>query len=265
MLLAVDVGNSNIVFGVWNDEEWVTTHRINTHAVDRTRYKKELSLVINECGAQITKVIVSSVVPDVTTQLTAVLEHALQTDVKLLDSSFDLDITIQTKQPDKVGTDLIADAEAAYHLIQDQCIVVDFGTATTVMAIDEAGSLLGVAICTGLRGAKEALTGAAQLFDVPLQAPSSVLGKNTIESMQSGLVVGHVAMVEGLVARMRQEIGSAQVVATGGFAEILAPLTDLFDEVDPLLTLDGLRLIAERQTAKSRRQTGDGKQSSGSK
>lgn len=263
MLLAVDVGNSNIVFGVWDNEEWRATSRIDTHGVEQDRYKKELNQLINSCDAKITEIMVSSVVPEVIDPLTSVLKNTFQTEINLLDASFNLGISIQTKQPEKVGTDLIADAEAAYHLIQDRCIVVDFGTATTVMAINEKGNLLGVAICTGLRGAKQALTGAAQLFDVPLQAPPSVLGGNTIEAMQSGLVVGHVAMVEGLVARMRKEMGSAQVIATGGFAERLDPLTDLFDVTEPLLTLDGLRLIAERQPQNEPQMARGKQQSSG--
>lgn len=248
MLLAVDVGNSNIVCGVWGDGKWQATCRFDTHPVDKLQYQKELDRLLNDFKPHISEVIVSSVVPGVPPHLDEVLNDSLACEVKWLDISFDLGITIQTNQPGKVGTDLIADAVAAYHIIQGQCIVVDFGTATTVMAVSETGILLGGSICAGLKMSNEVLSSkAARLFEVPLQPPLSVLGKNTQESVQSGLVLGHIAMVEGLVQRMKQEAGPAKVVSTGGYAKVLSPLTDLFDFVEPMLTLNGLRLIAERQ------------------
>jgi type III pantothenate kinase len=159
---------------------------------------------------------------------------------------------------------------AGYDRFKGNCIVVNFGTATTLTAVaapnvpglsganvpggapapggSGAGEFRGVSIAAGLAVTANALvSGAAQLAHVPLDAPPSVIGTNTRHSMQSGLVLGHVAMVEGLIDRIRQELPGARVVATGGLAPILAPLTDHFDAVDPMLTLEGLRLVANRQ------------------
>ncbi len=248
MLLAVDIGNSNIVFGVWGDEKWVTSGRFETYPVDVTQYKSRSEELLNEHKSRISDIIISSVVPAASQPMADLLSSLLRSEPELLDATFDLGIVVQTDHPEKVGTDLIADAAGAYHLVRDNCVVVDFGTATTIIAVEKPGALTGAAICAGLKASKEALAGkTAQLFDVPLEPPSSVLGKNTIEAMQSGLVLGHIAMVEGLVERMKKKTGPAKVVATGGLVEMLAPLTDLFDFVEPMLTLDGLRLIAEQQ------------------
>ncbi len=141
----------------------------------------------------------------------------------------------------------MADAVAAYERFQDNCIVVDFGTATTFTAVAAPGELLGVAIAAGLNVTADALVShTAQLPHVELVPPPSIIGRNTIHAMQAGLVVGYVAMVEGIVDRMRAELGSASVVATGGLSSVIGPLTGRFDAVEPWLTLDGLRLIAER-------------------
>jgi type III pantothenate kinase len=165
-----------------------------------------------------------------------------------VDAGTDTGISLEVDHPTQVGADLIAGAAGAYALVKGQCIVVDFGTATTVMAVEPPGVLAGGAICAGLKVSAEALTGkAAQLQNIPLEMPASVMGKNTVECMQSGLVSGHLSMIEGLIERMKSELGPARVVATGGLLPILAPHTTIFDFTEPTLILDGLRLIAERQ------------------
>ena len=149
--------------------------------------------------------------------------------------------------PEQVGSDRIADAVAAYERFNSNCIVVDFGTATAFTVVAEPGEMIGAVIAAGLNTIADALVRrTAQLPQVELVPPPSVIGRNTIHAMQSGLVLGHIAMVEGLVSRIKAELGSAQVIATGGLSTVLAPHTDCFDAVDPWLTLDGLRLIAER-------------------
>ncbi len=263
MLLAVDIGNSNIVCGISNEGKWIYFKRFETHPVRGGQYEQNLRSILDEIKvkkADVAKIVISSVVPAATKPVYETLDNLFQPEPVLLNAEFDSGITIETDHPEKVGTDLIADAAAAYHLIRDNGIVVDFGTATTVMSVEKSAVLGGVAICAGLKASKEALVGrAAQLFDVPLQPPPSVLGKNTVEAMQSGLVLGHIAMVEGLINRIKKETGPAKVVATGGFAEMLAPLTDIFDKVEPTLTLDGLRIIAEREMADGKRQEADRK------
>lgn len=253
MIIAVDIGNSDIVLGAWNKSKWISSIRFETHPGDSGRYKTEIDRFMQPLSAgssQPAQTILSSVVPDATQPMVNVLNSLLLTNPLVLNSTIDTGLEIHNDEPEKVGTDLIADAVGAYHLIQDDCIVVDFGTATTVIAVEKPGALTGGAICPGLKASRKALAdNAAQLFDVPLQPPPSVFGKNTVEAVQSGLVLGHAAMVEGLVKRMKKEMNTAQIVATGGRAELFAPLTDLFDRVEPMLTLDGLRLIAERNSA----------------
>jgi len=157
-------------------------------------------------------------------------------------------LRIRTDNPAEVGADLVANAVAAYDRFRGNCIVVDFGTATTFTAVAEPGDLLGVAIAPGLNLTASALSlGTAQLPRVQLAPPPAAIGRNTVHSMQAGLVFGYVGLVEAIVGRMREELGgSAQVVATGGLVRVIAPLTDQFTAVEPLLTLEGLRLIAER-------------------
>jgi type III pantothenate kinase len=152
-----------------------------------------------------------------------------------------------TDHPEKVGADLLADAVAAWNLFGDNCIVVDFGTATTFTTVRKPAELLGVAISAGLNTTIDGLVSrTAQLPQIELAPPPSVIGKNTVHAMQAGLVLGYLCMVEGLIERIKGEIGYAQVVATGGLSAVLSPWTNSFDVVDPWLTLDGLRLIAER-------------------
>jgi len=157
-------------------------------------------------------------------------------------------LRIRTDNPTEVGADLVANAVAAYARFQSSCIVVDFGTALTFTAVAEPGDLLGVAIAPGLNSAAGALSrDTAQLPRVQLAPPPTAIGRNTTHSIQSGLVFGYVGLVEALIGRMRQELGGrAHAVATGGLAPIIAPLTDQFAEIDPWLTLEGLRIIAER-------------------
>lgn len=252
MILAADVGNSNIVMGVWGDEGgWINILRFDTHPATTDRYQKRvadfLDKAINDFS-QITEVLIGSVVPEAVQPISAALNEVLSVTPKLLDASFNTGIKIERTPAEKVGTDLIADAVGAYELVKDNCIAVDIGTATTIMFIENPGVLAGGAICAGLKTTKEALIGnAALLADMPLQPPPSPLGKSPAQTIQSGLIYGHIAMIEGLIERMKQEAGAAETVATGGFVEMLAPLTDVFDHVEPTLTLDGLRLIAERQ------------------
>ena len=252
MLLAVDVGNSNIVWSAWNGTKWNEPLRFNTHgAKGAEELRMQLSQWMKDQNIQasaISSAIISSVVPTVTKPLQQVIDDYLGINATILTAQTDTGIMLGAERPERVGADLIADAVGAYALIDDRCIVVDLGTATTVMAVENPGTLSGVAICTGLKVSIEALVGkAAQLQDIPLEIPDSPLGKNTIEAMQSGLVLGHLCMVEGLIERIKLEIGPSKVVATGGLIDLLAPHTKHFDYVEPMLTLNGLRMVAERQ------------------
>jgi type III pantothenate kinase len=157
-------------------------------------------------------------------------------------------LRIRTDNPAEVGADLVANAVAAYARFQGPCIAVDFGTALSFTAVAAEGDLVGVALAPGLNAAASALSSnTAQLPRVQLVPPPAAIGRNTVHSIQSGLVFGYIGLVEALIVRMRAELGgSAQAIATGGQSRIIAPHTDQFAAVDPWLTLDGLRIIAER-------------------
>ncbi|CAN5651618.1 type III pantothenate kinase [soil metagenome] len=251
MLLAIDIGNSNIKMGVHDGEGWAEFWVIETV---RDRMPDEYAVLLRsflaEAGIhrrEVHRSIMSSVVPQLTHGMMDMLERQLGQRPVLLRRDLDTGLDIVTDQPDSVGTDLIANAVAGFHRFKSNCIVVNFGTATTLTAVAQPGEFRGVAIAAGLAVTANALVGgAAQLSHVEMEAPPSVIGANTRHAMQSGLVLGHVAMVEGLIDRMREQLPGAKVIATGGLAQILAPHTDHFDAVDPMLTLEGLRIVSER-------------------
>ncbi len=251
MLLAIDIGNSNIKFGIHNGADWAHFWPIETV---RSRMPDEYAVLLRSflaeaglVGRHIERAIMSSVVPQLTVGMLDMLERQIGKRPLLLRHGLDTGLAIKTDQPESVGTDLIANAIAGYHRFQSNCIVVNFGTATTLAAVAAPGEFLGASIAAGLAVTANALVGgAAQLSHVELTAPPSVIGANTRHAMQSGLVLGHVAMIEGLIARMRHDLPGAQVIATGGLAPVLAPLTNAFDAVDPMLTLEGLRIVSER-------------------
>lgn len=250
MFLAVDAGNSTIVLGVYDNDDWKEVWRIET---DKNKVKDDYRSIFLSLFAQvglspesITKCMIASVVPHLTAHLQESLKELTGTNPVILTSDTDTGITLEADNPKEIGPDLIAGAVGGYHKVQDSCIVVDFGTATTLIAVQNPGRLTGGVICAGLRITVDALINkTALLGDIPLKAPARVLAQDTVEAMQSGLVLGHACMVEGLIGRIKEEIGEAKVVATGGLAETLAPHTESFDLVEPLLTLDGMRYICE--------------------
>lgn len=253
MLLALDIGNSNIVIGASANGEWRHQWRIQT---DTDKTADEYAVLFNSLFAdfgltfnKFNRIIISSVVPQLTRTISEVFEKKSHTEVLILDGEVDTGLKIKRINRKSVGADLIADAVGAYALFEDDCIVVDFGTATTIMAVQKPGELIGGSICAGLKVTIDALVGkTAQLSQIPMAPPKQVIGGSTLEAMQSGLVLGHLCMIEGLIDRMKQQMGSSvKVVATGGLSETIAEHTDYFDVIDSMLTLDGLRLIIERQ------------------
>lgn len=254
MFLAVDVGNSNIVVGIYDNDRdrWVQVWRVETDSGKAwddflAQLQSLLDAVEIKPGA-ITRSMVASVVPKITGDVLAAIDKLTNSRPIKLNHQTETGIRFNTHRPEEIGPDLIAGVVAAYHAAEQACIVVDFGTATTLMAVQEPGVLVGGAICAGLKITADSLVSrAAMLSDIPLEPPPNVLAKGTVEAMQSGLVLGHICMVEGLIDRMKQELGGDIMVwATGGLAEMLAGHTNHFDIVDPLLTLNGMRVIAEK-------------------
>lgn len=259
MLLAIDVGNTNIVFGVHDGAQWTHTWRVQTvrdrmpdeYAVMFRNFLREADLGMD----QVDQFVLSSVVPSLTQGLADMVAQRTGKRPVIVSATLNTGIRINVDYPSSVGSDRIADAVAAYDRVGDDCIVVDFGTATAFTIVVTPGEMIGAVIAAGLGTTADALIRrAAQLSGIELTPPPSVVAKNTVHALQAGLVVGHLAMVEGLIDRLRAEIGPAKVIATGGLSVVLAPYTDHFDLVDPWLTLDGLRLIAERNPPANRTQ-----------
>ncbi|MFC1897510.1 type III pantothenate kinase [Chloroflexota bacterium] len=249
MLLAVDIGNTNIAFGVFEDERLRITWRM---ATDVNRMADEYAaLFLNLMHHQglkasdIEEVALCCVVPPLLTTFEELCQRYFHTSPLVVGPGIKTGVRICVDNPREVGTDRIANAAAAHHLYRGPVIVVDLGTATTFDTVSKEGDYLGGAIATGIGTAAEALfTRATALPRVELIHPKQAIGTNTVTAMQSGVVFGYVGLVEGIVARIQKELGGeAKVVATGGYAGLIAKETTVIDEVNPDLTLVGLRLI----------------------
>jgi type III pantothenate kinase len=252
VLLALDVGNTNITIGVFDDGEIRATFRI---ATDVERLADEYAVTILGLLATreippgaIDHAIMASVVPDLAPVFEQLCERYFGVRPLLVDTGTKTGVRVVYDNPRDVGADRIVDVVAALHLYgPPPLIIVDFGTATVFDAVSTEGHYLGGAIAPGIGIASEALfERAAKLYRVELERPKSAIGKNTVAAIQSGTLFGYVGLIEGMVARFKRELGgSARVIATGGWADRLARETKIFDAVDQNLTLTGLRLIHE--------------------
>jgi type III pantothenate kinase len=255
MLLAIDVGNTNIVVGVFRGETLIHTWRLTTI---RERTSDELGILItNLCDrheirkTDIAGIIIASVVPPLTGTLMTMVSDYFGRVPLLFEPAVNGGIPILIDNPQEVGADRVANSIAAFARYGKglPLIVVDFGTATTFDAVSAKGEYLGGIICPGPTLSAEALfQRAAKLPRIDVKKPTRVIGTSTIGAMQSGLFWGYVDMVEGLLRRMKVELGgAATVLATGGLASVVAPESTLIEHVDHDLTLQGLRLVWERQ------------------
>lgn len=255
MLLALDLGNTNLTIGLYEDSRLAWHWRL---ATDPARMPDEYGLqllgLLTHVGHRPTAlngIVLASVVPNLTGRIVQACREYLQNDPLVVEAGIKTGIRIRYEDPRAVGADRVADAVAALHLFGGPACIIDFGTATTFNALTREGDYLGGAITAGVNLAAEALfTRAAKLPRIELQRPPSVIGRNTVHAMQSGLLFGYVSMVEGMVARFRAELGpQMKVIATGGLAEIIARETSVIQHIAPWLTLDGLRLIWELNRA----------------
>ena len=252
MLLAIDTGNTQTVIGLFDGTELADHWRIAT-AAERT--SDELALMIQQFlgfhgfsfDDQITGVAVCSGVPRITASLRDMTRRYFGFDALIIEPGVRTGMPILYDNPKEVGPDRIADAVAAYEKYGGPTVVVDFGTANTIEAISEKGEYLGGAIIPGIEISLDALVGrAAALRAVELKEPRSVLGRSTVESIQSGVLYGFASQVDGLVDRIVAELGPCTVVSTGGLAETIAPFSQRIMHIEPWLTLHGLRLVHEK-------------------
>ncbi len=251
MLFTIDIGNTNITFGVYKDETLLYHWRIKT---DHGRMADEYGIIIlglmRHEGLkfdEIHGVAMASVVPPLTQVFVEMVERYIRHKPLLVEAGVKTGVQIRYDSPRDVGADRIVDAAATYKLYGGPACIVDFGTATTFDAITDKGEYLGGALAPGIGIAADALfSRTAKLPRVDLVRPPRAIGTNTIHAMQSGLIFGYVGLVEGMVARFRAELGpDMRVIGTGGLAETIARETDVIEIVNPWLTLEGLRLIWE--------------------
>ncbi len=253
MLLAAEAGNTNTTIGLFDGSgELVTSYRLST---ERERMPDEwfalLAALLGSDGHElgtVSGVIISSVVPSVTTWLVEMTRNRLRTDPIVVTGDLDVGLGLDVDEPRQLGADRIVDCVAAFAYYGGPAIIIDLGTATTFDVIGPDGTYKGGAIAAGVGTSLKALAGnAAQLFNVELQMPDRVIGRNTADQLRAGIVAGHLAMLEGMIGRTRVEIGQdATVVITGGLAPLFVGRSPLFDHYDPNLTLNGLRLIYDR-------------------
>lgn len=254
MLLAIDIGNTNITLGVWDGKDWRRQWRLLTmHERTSDEYGIMLISLLHEANlvTAVNQVIFSCVVPALTATITQACRQYLGQAPLEVGIHLDLGLHVDTDVPEAVGTDRIVNAVAAYHLHPGPGIVLDMGTATKFDVVAADGRLIGGVIAPGLQLTADALAQrAARLSRVALEAPSHVIGRNTTHAMQSGLVFGYVCLCEGIIQRIKQEHPDRgqpiRVMGTGGLIPMIADHTNAIDHVNPWLTLTGLRLIHER-------------------
>jgi len=252
MLLAVDVGNTQTHIGMFRGDQLVEHWRF---ATVRESTADELATVLvgllqlRGLGlSDVDAAIVSSVVPQLVHEYDSVSERYLGGTLQVVGPGLKSGIPIRTENPHEVGSDRLVNALAAFDRVGSACIVVDFGTAITYDVVSADGELLGTLISPGIEISMEALSErAARLPKVELEAPRELIGRSTLTSIQAGVVYGFAGQVDGIVGRLREELGvEARAIATGGLATSIAPFCHELDEVDEMLTLTGLRLLWER-------------------
>jgi type III pantothenate kinase len=251
MLLVIDIGNTNIVFGIHSENEWVSHWRIQTDT-EKTADEYEVifrSLISNGqvSPEQLTSVVLSSVVPPLVQPFIDMLDNFLNLYPVILGPEIYEKLPIEILNPYQIGTDLVANSLAAYSRFGEFTMVIDFGTALTFTTIGKKGKILGVAIAPGMNTVVNALAGkTAQLPRIHLVPPPSVLGQNTMHAIQAGIVLGYSGLVDSIIKRTETELDQKlTVVATGGLSTVMAPLIPSIRYIEPFLTLDGLKLVRD--------------------
>ena len=247
-LLALDVGNTHTVVGLYADHKLDARWRLATHG-DRTAdetglWLRQLLQLEDLAPSDLTGVAVASVVPPVDPQLREAVRRFLQAEPFFVAPGISTGMPLRVEAPQELGADRLCDAVAAKERYGGPCVVIDFGTAVTWEVVSSEGEYLGGVIAPGPGVTADALfSRTAKLPQVALAPPPRVIGKGTVDSIQSGIFYGYMGLVEGVTRRVLDEIGPAPVIATGGFADVIAGHCELIDHVEPTLTLDGLHLL----------------------
>ncbi|MBS1506992.1 MAG: type III pantothenate kinase [Bacteroidetes bacterium] len=251
MILIFDIGNSDVTIGLWNGQQWAHLWRTPSkieqpelfYGIKVRDYFLESQVHID----QVSHIVLSSVVPGLTAKIKNVISTIFNKEPLMVGPAIYSKIPLEILNPYEIGTDLVANASAAYARFHQTCIVVDFGTALTFTTVSGKGKILGVSIAPGLKTAIRSLSqNTAKLFDVPLEIPPSALGTTTITAIQSGIIGGYEGLVKNVVTKIRTELKEeCPAIATGGLSSIITPLKEFFYAVEPNLTLDGLRVIFE--------------------
>ncbi|MFC1919411.1 type III pantothenate kinase [Chloroflexota bacterium] len=251
MLLAIDIGNTNITLGIFQNGTLKTRWRIATsiHRLSDEYATLLLALLETESisRSSVTEAVLCSVVPPLTTTFTEMCSRYFTVEPLVVEAGVKTGVSIVMDNPHEVGTDRVVNAAGANHLYGGPVIIIDFGTATTLDVVSDKGEYLGGVIAPGVTlGAEALFTRTAALPRVEIVRPKRVIGKNTVGAMQSGIIFGYVGLVDGLVGRIQEELGKkAKVIATGGLASIISKETSIIQTVEPDLTLIGLRIIYE--------------------
>ncbi|GCC52986.1 type III pantothenate kinase [Chryseotalea sanaruensis] len=250
MIFVLDIGNSDVTAGLWHEASWKQIWRLPTDTnLPQGFYVARLRDLFLEFGYKmdhLQAVVISSVVPEITDRIKQAIFQLSEKEPVVLGAALYKKLPIGILNPNQIGSDLVSNALAAYELFNSKCVVVDFGTALTFTTVSANGEIIGVSIVPGLKTAIKALTqNTAQLFEVPLVVPASVLGKDTTHAIQAGVLHGYEGLVRTMLQKIKTELNEPQlkVVATGGLSSILPALKDEFTIINRELTLDGLRLV----------------------
>ena len=251
VLLAIDIGNTDTVFGIWQAGAWRPHLRLRSLVDEASaHYENKLRMHLLEQNlnlSDVQTVVLSSVVPSLSHLVGDIVKNLFGYLPIVVGPTVFPGLTVDIEHPHEIGSDLVANAVAVWTKYGRNCVVVDFGTALTFTTVSEQGQILGVAIAPGLKTAVKALfANTAQLPEVPLKLPESAIGKNTVHAIQSGILLGYESLVRGMITRIRRELdGDCMAVATGGLSSIIDTLHGEFVEINVNLTLDGLRAIGQ--------------------